>query len=56
VKKLKTLARLDAATQRRRLFAFLARRGYDGEDIARVVRDVMHRDTGRTEDEGDLKD
>jgi len=36
-KKLPTLARLDAATQRRRLSAFLARRGYDFDDINRVV-------------------
>jgi regulatory protein len=57
VKKLKALARLDVATQRRRLFAFLARRGYDGDDIARVVRDVMNRDARRLEhDEGALAD
>ncbi|HKO15030.1 MAG TPA: regulatory protein RecX [Gemmatimonadaceae bacterium] len=37
-KKLKTLARLDPQVQRRRLYAFLARRGYDSDDIARVVR------------------
>jgi len=37
-KKLRTLSRLDAQTQRRRLYAFLARRGYDAEDIGRVVR------------------
>lgn len=40
-KKLKSLARLDAAVQRRRLYAFLARRGYDGDDIARTVRSLM---------------
>lgn len=32
-KKLRGLARLDPATRRRRLYAFLARRGYDGDDI-----------------------
>ena len=32
-KKLRTLVRLDPAVRRRRLYAFLARRGYDGEDI-----------------------
>jgi regulatory protein len=40
-KKLKTLTRLDTGVQRRRLYAFLARRGYDGDDIARTVRTVM---------------
>lgn len=38
-KKLRTLARLDAPTQRRRLYAFLARRGHDGA----MIRDVMKR-------------
>jgi regulatory protein len=37
-KKLRMLARLDVPTQRRRLFGYLARRGYDSDDIARVVR------------------
>src|SRR5262245_30547069 len=36
-KKLKTLAKLAPEVQRRRLYAFLARRGYDSEDIGRVV-------------------
>ena len=40
-KKLGTLARLDAFTQRRRLYAFLARRGYDADDIGRVVNDLV---------------
>src|SRR5437763_13379500 len=40
-KKLKSLARFDAAVQRRRLYAFLARRGYDSDDIARTLRSVM---------------
>lgn len=39
-KKLKSLERLDAATQRRRLYGFLARRGYDSDDIARTVREL----------------
>jgi regulatory protein len=42
-KKLKTLARLDTQVQRRRLYAFLARRGYDIDDIARTVRAVIPR-------------
>ena len=37
-KKLRMLARLDEPTRRRRLYAFLARRGYDSDDIARVTR------------------
>lgn len=39
-KKLRMLAKLDEATQRRRLYGFLARRGYDGEDVGRVVREL----------------
>ena len=37
-KKWKTLDGLDAATRRRRLYAFLARRGYDADDVSRVIR------------------
>lgn len=37
-KKLRSLAKLDAPTRRRRLYAFLARRGYESDEIARVVR------------------
>lgn len=44
-KKLKSLARLDIPVQRRRLYAFLARRGYDGDDIIRALRTVMPRET-----------
>ena len=36
-KRMKTLAKLDALTQRRRLYAFLARRGYDGDAISQIV-------------------
>lgn len=36
-KKLRTLRSLDAATARRRLYAFLARRGYDASAIRRVI-------------------
>lgn len=39
-KKLKSLERLDPATQRRRLYAFLARRGYDSDHIARTLREL----------------
>jgi len=36
-KKMKTLSGLDALTRRRRLYAFLARRGYDAEAIGMIV-------------------
>ncbi len=36
-KKMKSLSGLDAQTQRRRLYAFLARRGYDSQSISQVV-------------------
>jgi regulatory protein len=39
-RKLRSLAKLDPATRRRRLYAFLARRGYDGEDIRRTMAAV----------------
>src|SRR6478735_8809592 len=37
-KKWRTLGGLDEPTRRRRLFAFLARRGFDSDDVSRVVR------------------
>ncbi|HEY4216919.1 MAG TPA: regulatory protein RecX [Gemmatimonadaceae bacterium] len=40
-KKLKSLMSADAATRKRRLYGFLARRGYDSSDISRVLRDVL---------------
>ncbi|HJR41798.1 MAG TPA: regulatory protein RecX [Gemmatimonadaceae bacterium] len=36
-KKARTLAKLDPETRRRRLYAFLARRGYESSDITRVM-------------------
>lgn len=42
-KKLRSLERLDPAVRRRRLYAFLARRGHDGS----AIRDVMERLLGR---------
>ena len=45
-KKLRTLTKLDPETQRRRLYAYLARRGYDADDVSRVVTELV----GRTED------
>jgi len=43
-KKMKSLARLDSTVQRRRLYSFLARRGYDSDDIARTLTNVLSRD------------
>jgi regulatory protein len=39
-KKLRSLTKLDGVVRRRRLYAFLARRGYDGEDIRRAMESV----------------
>ena len=39
-KKMRSLLKLDPVVRRRRLYAFLARRGYDGEDIRRVMAAV----------------
>jgi len=39
-KKLRSLANLDAETRRRRLYAYLARRGYDLDDIRRAIHAV----------------
>ncbi|GAC1690062.1 MAG: hypothetical protein NVS9B3_08660 [Gemmatimonadaceae bacterium] len=44
VKKAHTLARCDPATRRRRLYAYLARRGYDGDAIRSVMSSVLGRD------------
>ncbi len=48
-KKLRTLASVEAPVRRRRLYGFLARRGYDADDIARVLRSVL--DPSDTADE-----
>ncbi len=48
-KKLRTLGGVDLATQKRRLFGFLARRGYNSDAIARALRVVLT----RTDDEND---
>jgi regulatory protein len=39
-KKWRTLTDLDDPTRRRRLFAFLARRGFGSDDVSRVVRQL----------------
>jgi regulatory protein len=41
LKKLRSLGALDAPTRRRRLYAYLARRGYDGEAIRRAMGRVL---------------
>jgi regulatory protein len=43
-KKLRSLANVDAPTRKRRLYSFLARRGYDSGDISRVLRIVLDED------------
>ena len=43
-RKLKSLSRLDSTVQRRRLYSFLARRGYDSDDIARTLRTLLSTD------------
>jgi regulatory protein len=40
-RRIATLARFDPATQRRRLYAYLARRGYGADDIRRAVTLVV---------------
>ncbi|MGH9888874.1 MAG: regulatory protein RecX, partial [bacterium] len=40
-KKLKALAKLEPDVRRRRLYAFLARRGYDLDDIGRAMRRLL---------------
>ena len=42
-KKLRTLTTLEPLVRRRRLYAFLARRGYDAEDIRRAMEAVRRR-------------
>lgn len=39
-KKLRSLGGLDEPTRRRRLYSFLARRGYDADAIAKVMREI----------------
>jgi regulatory protein len=48
-KKLRMLTKVDQATRKRRLYAFLARRGYDSEDIQRVLKLVL--DSSRDDDD-----
>lgn len=48
-KKLRMLSRLDPPTRRRRLYAFLARRGYESDDIRKVMDSLL--DGGDEEEE-----
>jgi regulatory protein len=48
-KKLRTLTKADIPTRTRRLYAFLARRGYDSDDIRRVIRAVIAEPAGDSE-------
>ena len=48
-KKWQSLSSVDELTRRRRLFAFLARRGFDSDDVSRVVRQLA----GETADAGE---
>jgi regulatory protein len=50
-KKMKSLERLDTTVQRRRLYAFLARRGYDSDEISRTVRVLISTDHVRREEQ-----
>src|SRR5262249_17983595 len=47
-KNLRTLGKLDPQTQQRRLYAFLARRGYDSDDISKVLRQILGEDADGT--------
>ena len=48
-KKLRTLINQDAPTRKRRLYAFLARRGYHADDIGRVMRNLLNEATRHAE-------
>jgi regulatory protein len=48
-KKLRSLKNLDTETRKRRLFAFLARRGYDLDDIRRAMQAVGSEEPDATE-------
>jgi regulatory protein len=50
-KRLRSMSKLDPGTRRRRLYAWLARRGYDGEVVAAVLRQVLA--PGAAEGDGD---
>jgi len=45
-RRLRALRSLDGATRRRRLYGWLARRGYEPDVVARVLREVLGREGG----------
>jgi regulatory protein len=55
-KKMRLLGGLDLATQKRRLFGFLARRGYNSDAIARVLRVVLTPTDDENEASGQVSD
>ena len=52
-KRLGSLRGLDAATRRRRLYAFLARRGYDADEIRRAMAAALDGDEADGSDAGE---
>lgn len=52
-KKLRSLAGLDPAVRARRLYAYLARRGYDADDIRRAIAAVTGAEPEAAGDEGE---
>ncbi|MEO8620249.1 MAG: regulatory protein RecX [bacterium] len=52
-KKLRTLAKHEPVVRRRRLYAFLARRGYDGDDIRRAMEAVGQELTRSGDEDGE---
>jgi regulatory protein len=50
-KRVRTLAKLDPATRRRRLYGFLARKGYDGDKIRLAMQRVL--DAGEAAEAGE---
>jgi regulatory protein len=52
LKKARSLARLEPVVRRRRLYAFLARRGYDADDIRHAMR-VVGEELAAVEDMGE---
>ncbi len=50
-KRMRLVSNLDPLTQKRRLSAFLARRGYGYDTIDAVLRRVLNNDTGEPDDE-----
>jgi SOS response regulatory protein OraA/RecX len=47
------LGDVDDATRRRRLFAFLARRGFDSSDVSRVVKQLAGEATDDDSESGE---